>query len=846
MGWASGSPFVVQLEGDKLTSLRFRNDRYPTDYVAPDKHLGDVHITTRTKGGTWHTDTESPVRASSQFRVDGDALIWQIELTNTGRDTTEVGDLSLPLPMNGHYRREDGMTMSVFKHSFISGDGSFLFWMRPNSVGPFLLMTPEPGTTPEFWDTSHGDYRIYLHAKAEGGVAAAKGTHWRTPLTSRFLKPAETVRYAFRFRWAKDYSAVRQLISQGQVDVQVVPGMTVPSDLEAKIALKSTEPIQQIVAEFPAQTHIKRIGRSGKTTLVSVRFDRLGENRLTVVYGTGRKTYLEFFSTEPIETLIKKRAAFLTKCQHRDPAKWYDGLISEWNMESQTLLGPDNYDRIKGWRIYEVSCDDPGLAKPAFLAAKNAEFPDQQQVDALDLYIDKFVWGGLQQTTKEPYPYAIYGIPDWKKLRESTAPKLTDGKEHLWRVYDYPHIMLMYDSMYRMAVRHPEIKTKHNSLEYLRRAYGTAHAMYTIPDKLVGWSPYETGYYNELVILDIIADLEAAGMSSEASDLRRKWEEKVRFFVSGKADLFGSEYAFDSTGFESTHALARYAMEHTEQLGVDSAKAKRFLDLQMKLNLFCRGVIEPAYYYLGSDYRGEAGNAYTLTYMSQMGGWSVLDYGLHYAKNDPSYLRLGYASILSAWALMNTGTAASNYGYWYPGAANDGGAGGGFEPAPYGMTWLDQPHHRGSWYYGCEIDLGFSGALRGAATVVVDDPLFGRTVLGGVGAQRSGSFLFEPRDGLRKRVNIRTKKLRFDVALDGARFAKGKQIELGEHQLIAELTYDSKKSGAIVLTNPTDTPIELLSGKRLIAQVAKRSSVTVKIRPKVDQRITIRAKGLPH
>ena len=105
------------------------------------------------------------------------------------------------------------------------------------------------------------------------------------------------------------------------------------------------------------------------------------------------------------------------------------------------------------------------------------------------------------------------------------------------------------------------------------------------------------------------------------------------------------------------------------------------MQAQLAANIFCRGWLEPAYYYLGSDYRGGGGNSFTLTYMSQMGGWSVLDYGLNYAPRADWYLRLGYASYLSAWALMNSGTAESNYGYWYPGKENDGGAGGGFEPA---------------------------------------------------------------------------------------------------------------------------------------------------------------------
>ena len=40
--------------------------------------------------------------------------------------------------------------------------------------------------------------------------------------------------------------------------------------------------------------------------------------------------------------------------------------------------------------------------------------------------------------------------------------------------------------------------------------------------------------------------------------------------------------------------------------------AKAFLEEQMRLNLSCRGQ-EPAYYYLGSDFRGNAGAGYTLS-----------------------------------------------------------------------------------------------------------------------------------------------------------------------------------------------------------------------------------------
>jgi len=345
----------------------------------------------------------------------------------------------------------------------------------------------------------------------------------------------------------------------------------------------------------------------------------------------------------------------------------------------------------------------------------------------------------------------------------------------------------MYFSMYRVAKNHPQIKTALCAREYLQRAYGTAEAMFTVPGQIdKGWSPYDTGFYNELVIVDLINELEAAGMKAEADTLRGLWERKVRSFVNEKQDLFRSEYAFDTTGFESTHALARYAMQladapgEARKTGVSLDSAKRFMETQMAANLFCRGSLEPAYYLLGSDYRGSGGNSYTLTYMSQMGGWGVLDYALNFAADPSPYLRLGYASYLSAWALMNTGTPESNYGYWYPGKANDGGAGGGFEPAPYGTTWLGQPHHRGSWYYACEIDLGYCGALRTAATVLADDPIFGRFCFGGDWRKTANGVEVTPKDGLRRRFHAMLGTGRLHLVLDTDRFVASQPIVLKE------------------------------------------------------------------
>ena len=890
VGPASGQ-FNLKLDAGAVVSLRRAQDRVDTEYIQTGRRLGDVFLRYRGKDGAWvPADTASlaqngsgtfapspdgnsykatfqilyappnsntgpaPARPTPtpilelrlQYTIEERAVVWTLTIQNLGNAPRQIDDLAIPLPIATLIPRANNQpAITILKHSFVSGYNSYMFWMRNNNVGPYLVLTPRADTRFEYWDVQRptdsaqsggggrGTFRIYIHSAAAGTEAKAQGTRWRQPNTSLKLatkgQPGDTVSYGFKLHWADDYDAVRQLlVDEGLIDVHVVPGMTVPNDLFARFALRTKQPIEAVAAEFPQQTKIESLGAKGDAHFYQVQFSRLGENRLTIRYGKGRHTFLEFFSTEPLETLIKKRAGFLARSQHRDASKWYNGLITDWNMESKVLLSPDNYDRIQSWRIYAVTCDDPGLGKPAYLAAKNAEFPVQGEVEALDYYLRNFVWGGLQQTAEEPYPYAIYGIPDWKTNRESPDPG-RNGQRHVWRIYDYPHIVLLYYSMYRVAKNNPQIKTALPAAEYLRRAYGTAIALFTVPMEIEHWSAYRTGLYNERVIVDLIADLQAEGMNTEAEKLKGHWEQKVKTFVNGQLNLFQSEYAFDSTGFESTHALARYALAHADQpgenkTGIPLENAQRFMQAQLAANIFCRGWLEPAYYYLGSDYRGGGGNSFTLSYMSQMGGWSVLDYSLNYAPHPDWYLRLGYASYLSAWALMNSGTPEFNYGYWYPGKENDGGAGGGFEPAPYGQTWLNQPHHRGPWYYSSEVDLGYSGALRTAATILADDPLFGRFCFGGDWRKTAAGLEIVPKDGVRRRFYAllgENENQKLDLVLETDRFAASQPIVLKEDLSSVHFTVESdnptKHMARLRLSGLAPGSYALLDGNKTIA-----------------------------
>ena len=854
--------FDAKLENGVISSLKAIQDDKNTEFIWEGNAFGHVHLNAHTASGNSiiiNTDEEGPkedhgLNLSTSFRPEEKRVIFDIELDNGGDQPIEITDLAVPFPMNSRFAWGESASERVIRHSFISGHNSYVFFTRCDGKGPYLLFIPLEDARFEFFDRFDDKskeyrlhdapakhYRAYIHSKGEGEVAKSKGCKWRQENTSLSLQPSEKVRYSFAMLWADSYDDVRDKLYQNDlINIEVVPGMTVPTDLYARICLNSKYNDIRIHAEYPEQTKVVKASQEGDKTFYDVYFERLGENKLTLSYGQRKESILEFFVTEPIETLIKKRSQFIEKMQHKDDNKWYNGLLGEWSNDTSVLLGPDNYDRIGGWRIYEVTCDDPGLSKPAFMSGKNTVFPDQGEVDVLEYYIDHFVWGGLQRTEDEEFAYGIYGIPDWHVNRnhEEEGPR---GKLHIWRIYDYPHIFLMYYNMYLIGRNFSSIKLNKPKEIYLERAYRTALAMFTIPDEIVDWSAYKTGLYNELVIGEIIEELLRVGQKEKSMRLRFHWEKKVRYFINECTDVFGSEYPFDTTGFETTHALANYALKDAEMNPEKGEKAYakdktiRFLESQMSCNIACRGWLEPAYYLLGSDYRG-CSAAYTLSYMSQMGGWAIMDYALSFSDEPYKYLRLGYASILSSWALMNTGTPETNYGYWFNGEQNDGAAGGGFEPSPYGETWLNQPHARGSWYYSCEIDLGYCGALRAAATVLSFDDKFGLLCFGGCLEQDGSTLNIAPRDGIRQRFSVVKGSMRLNITLDRGHFSKENPIVVDEdiNKIVLPLDAKGLKGEIGINISAIDAKYKVLNQEGKEIGSVDRETKTVFLEPRQD------------
>lgn len=103
----------------------------------------------------------------------------------------------------------------------------------------------------------------------------------------------------------------------------------------------------------------------------------------------------------------EKRAAFIASHQIKDETLWYDGLLCEWNNKTGVQLSPDNYDTIGGWRIYEVSCDDPGLAKPAFLSSKQTMLQIKMRLQHWIIILTA-LYGAVCSRQKKSHIHMVY------------------------------------------------------------------------------------------------------------------------------------------------------------------------------------------------------------------------------------------------------------------------------------------------------------------------------------------------------------------------------------------------------------------------------------------------------
>lgn len=741
-----------------------------------------------------------------QLSEDGTQMLWTMDIENTSGETLEIADLGLPFLMNSWWQNtQEGIyEQNVARHSYVAEDGSYIYWQRPNGDGSFLVLTPQEGTSLEFKDKARykegpfaekdpsweGLVEYFIHSEE---ISKTRSGGY-LPSTNLVLEPDSKQTYGFTFQWASDYTELRDILyNAGVVDTVSLPGMVIPQDMSATLAVRSKYEINSVTGDSEGTSITRKEDKNGYQ-IYEIQFSNLGENYVTVNYGNDKTSVLQYYSTEPIEKLIEHNSDFLVNKQQAKTDKGYNGAYLQWDMSSGKQITWDNYPG-GGWKEWMAGgSDDLGLSPAVYLSEKNIANPDKEQIASLEYYLENFIWGYLQQ-------HDTYKIYRWYDGQEGTP-----RDQGTWRSYNYVHVANTYYNMYQIAKRYPEMVSYLKADEYLLRCYNTLKAYFTYgmfdghKYEDGGRGAYIFGNMGEMNLPEIISALEEEGHSEEHTWLESKVREKADIIFAEKYP-FASEMSIDTTGFETCYTLAK--MYDNLELA----------DKVTLASLACRGMQPLFWYYYGSDNRHMGESWWNLGYETQLGAWQQQDYLLTYVDPESTefdnIMRNTYGAFLAGWANINSGQISDD-------EVNYGAASWQYqsEKGKNGYNYI--PSLDGWWAWSGEASLGFWGGLKTASVNIVEDDIVGLYGYGCDLNYADGVYSIVPKDGVRTRMTLYNRD-KFTIELDKARYTKAEISDnLAMIRMTLENVTEQEYSPQITLDRLPAGEYEVSDGEKVI------------------------------
>ena len=697
----------------------------------------DDSITTRyegdsvNRGGLQHLNIEQRYLFKGNPQ-SGDAILWTITLHNTSQEQVEIGELGLPITLNTNYNigdekqgfnhRSIESTKYVFEQrviesSYVSGHSSYILATRASGKGDHLLIVPQDDTALE----AISGYGLFPNTEMMTGAGsmfylfseATAEEPWYNGHRSLTLAPDERRTFSFTLSRVKDYADVSEKLYQnGNISVKIVPGMVLPIGMTAHLLLRCKKPIAAIKTADGIE--VEPLATMGDRYTYTVRLTAMGEQKVTIHYGNGEWTHLVFKGIAKIETLMKARAKFIVENQRvEDPDDLCHYSFRIWNNEEERLIVEEE---APCGSIDMGGSDDRCFAPPVFLAGKNAYYPDAEEIRALDEFIEKFLYGKLQNKDNYQVLNSLIGLRpgSWRRW------------DYVWRIYNYPHVYNIYYQMYLITTLH-EIKTSREPLWYLNLAYNTALASYL--DSTYE-SVYETKNYIDYhrgnmskthapmgspILAHLLRSLKLEGMTTEYRTLREAIESCLPFFLEEEYP-FASEYCFDHASKAALYYLAQVADDESlKQRTVQTILASR--DATPMWFSYCTNMR-----YIGC-------------YPTPLMARPLFD--RFEQTGDLHFLQKAYGATLAVWSCVDP----SGKGY-------------------NGREWRFNPPEKGSPEYnyyrnGCfsgEVGMGLYGNLSMLKSYLVQDPDFGLVGYGCAVSETMDDYTLVPQDGLGVRV----------------------------------------------------------------------------------------------
>lgn len=535
-----------------------------------------------------------PLKITRTWALENGKLVLRFTLANKSSQPAEIGSLGIPMIFDNiitDRTLKEAHAICSFYDPYIGEDAGYLQVTRLNGHGPALLVIPEAHTPfeaykpilnpdwrhhvrgqrpgPELFrdltprsNTFEGFYDWMVHSGALQQDQWKNAQPWN-PATTFTLQPGQSRTYALRFVLSDSIENIEKTLAANGRPVAVgEPGYILPTDIQAHLFLRYSQPVKSITVEPAAAISIrKQASTAGGWSNYLLEGKTWGRARVSITYRNGLLQTIDYRVIKPESEAVADLGHFLTTKQ------WFTNSADPFHRAPSAIT----YDRQVNQQVTQDSrvwiaglSDEAGAGSWLALAMKELGEPNQEEVTKFEQFVDAVLWGGLQYKDglekfgvrkslfyyqPDQFPAGYYRSDmNWKSW---TSWNQKDAGS-VGRSYNYPHVASAYWVMYRLARNHPGLVTNHPWQWYLDHAYETSMAMMRL-------APYYTqfGQMEGDIFVYILNDLKREGMTAQATDLEAAMRGRADHWKT-KQYPFGSEMPWDSTGQEEVYAWMTY------------------------------------------------------------------------------------------------------------------------------------------------------------------------------------------------------------------------------------------------------------------------------------------------
>ncbi|WP_165106346.1 DUF5695 domain-containing protein [Limisphaera ngatamarikiensis] len=531
--------------------------------------------------------SDFPVSIRRTWAVDQGHLVLRFDLRNRANETVEIGGLALPAVFNNLIHNfvtrrarslEETHETCVFFDPYPGCDAGYVQVTRLNGEGPALLVIPWGQTSFEAWQplreparpmqTFEGTFAWTVHSRAWTEQEWSPAEPWNPP-TSIMLAPGETRSYGLRFVPAGDIRDLDAALMRAGRPVAVgVPGYILPMDLEGQLFLHYGQKVREIKADPPGAIEVIPFQPpSAGWQAWRLKGRHWGRARLTVTYDDGLRQTIHYYVIKPMPDVVADLGRFLFTRQWFEDANDPFGRspsVMSYDRETDRILTQEN-------RVWIAGLSDEGGAGSWIAAAcKLFAQPDPDQVQKFERFVNEVLWGRLQYSEgdlqygvrKSLFYYTTNDIPgftydpalDWRSWTSWSEQEARS----VGRGYNYPHVVIAYWTLYRLARYHPGLVQSHPWEWFLDQAWQTVMFLTSrTPEGRARVGYVNWGLMQGSVFVELLRDLQREGWADKANAMEQRMRQRAERWAR-QPYPFGSEMAWDSTGQEEVYLWCKY------------------------------------------------------------------------------------------------------------------------------------------------------------------------------------------------------------------------------------------------------------------------------------------------